>query len=310
MITRIVFFGTPAFAVPFLNAISHDSKFEVVAVVTQPDKPVGRKQILTKPEIKIAAEAMSIPVFQFQTLKNSKAEETLRTLDADLFVVVAYGKLIPRAILDVPRKGCMNVHPSLLPKYRGPSPMQYAILNGDTTSGISIMLLDEGMDTGPILAQTSIQLDAHETFTTLEKKILSEAPSLLVDTIHGYLAQTIQLIAQDDSHASVTKLLERVDGEIDWSNSAQSIDQKIRAFETWPGTWFTWNENVERVRIAIKRAQLTDHISNKPAGTRIVESNRVLVVCGDSRTIELIEIQPEGKNNMSPIEYARGHKNF
>lgn len=305
--TRIVFFGTPEFAVPFLKILASDPTIELVAVVTQTDKPVGRKQILTKPEVKVAAETLSIPVYQFPTLKSPEAEQALRDLNAEVFVVVAYGKLIPQSILDIPAHGCVNVHPSLLPKYQGPSPIQNALLNGDAVTGVSIMLLDAGMDTGPILAQSTIQLDPRETFTTLESKILFAAPNLLVETVHAYLEQELQAIPQDQSNASITNLLERIDGHIDWTQTAQSIDQKIRAFETWPGTWFPWNEDGQMVRVSIHKAQLTDRACEEPIGTCVSESGHVLVVCGDKNAIELLEIQPEGKNKMPAIDYVRGH---
>ncbi len=308
MKTRIVFFGTPAFAVPFLNTLVADQNIEIVAVVTQTDKPVGRKQVMTKPEVKIAAETLAVPILQFSTLKSSEAEQTLRNLHADVFVVVAYGKLIPRSILDIPENGCINVHPSLLPKYRGPSPIQHALLNGDSVTGVSIMLLDEGMDTGPILAQSMIELDPQETFSSLEKKILTIAPILLNKTLHAFLQKSVSAIPQDEAHVSVTKLLERVDGQIDWTQDAQKIDQKIRAFETWPGTWFSWNENEQVIRVSIHKAQPTDQLFEEPIGTCISESNHLYVVCGDKHIIELIEIQPEGKNKMPAIDYLRGHK--
>ena len=310
MKTKIIFFGTPQFAVPFFLELSKDPSVEIVVVVTQPDKPVGRKQILTKPEMKVAAESLNISVLQFPSLKSAEALQTLEQFQADLFIVVAYGKLIPQSILDLPKKGCVNVHPSLLPKYRGPSPLQNTILRGDKTSGISIMLLDAGMDTGPILAQSTIDLDPRETFSSFEEKIFAIGPKFFCETVQKWLHEEIVPIAQNDAGATVTSLLERVDGKIDWNMSAAEIDRKIRAFETWPGTWFSWNENGTDVRVAVHQAIASDRECVERIGDVIVESNHVFVVCGDHKALELIELQPDGKNKMSADAYARGHKTF
>ncbi len=310
MKTRIVFFGTPTFAVPFLQLLASNKKYEIVSVVTQQDKPTGRKYLLTKPEIKLAAENLALPVLQFSTFKDETAVHTLRALDADLFVVVAYGKIIPRSVLDLPKKGCLNVHPSLLPLYRGPAPIQNALLRGDTKTGVSIMLLDEGMDTGPLLAQETIPIHVDETFTQLEQNILSFAPSFLDQTIERYLTQKIKPMQQDNSKATVTHLLERKDGKIDWRMDAKKIDRKIRAFETWPGTWFEWNEQGINVRIYIKQAQYTQERSDKQIGTCSVADNNVFVVCGNKSVLQLKNIQPEGKKVMTAIDYIRGHQSF
>ena len=308
MKTKIIYFGTPQFAVPFFLELAKDSSVEIVAVVTQPDKPVGRKQILTKPELKVAAESLNIPVLQFPSLKSAEALQTLTQLHAELFIVVAYGKLIPQSILDLPKKGCVNVHPSLLPKYRGPSPLQNTILHGDKSSGISIMLLDAGMDTGPILAQTVIELDSRETFSSFEQKIFTVGPTFYCETIQKWIHDEIVPIAQNDAGVTITSLLERVDGKIDWNKSALEIDRKIRAFETWPGTWFSWNENGTDVRIAVHQAIVSDRVCIENIGSVVIESNHLFIVCGDHHAIELLELQPDGKNKMSADAYARGHK--
>ncbi len=308
MKTKIIYFGTPQFAVPFFLELAKDSSVEIVAVVTQPDKPVGRKQILTKPELKVAAESLNIPVLQFPSLKSAEALQTLTQLHAELFIVVAYGKLIPQSILDLPKKGCVNVHPSLLPKYRGPSPLQNTILHGDKSSGISIMLLDAGMDTGPILAQTVIELDSRETFSSFEQKIFTVGPKFFCETIQKWIHDEIVPIAQNDAGVTITSLLERVDGKIDWNKSALEIDRKIRAFETWPGTWFSWNENGTDVRIAVHQAIVSDRVCIENIGSVVIESNHLFIVCGDHHAIELLELQPDGKNKMSADAYARGHK--
>jgi methionyl-tRNA formyltransferase len=228
-----------------------------------------------------------------------------------VFVVVAYGKLIPQSILDLPRKACLNVHPSLLPRYRGPSPLQQAIVDGKTETGISIMLLDAGMDTGPILVQTVVPMDAHETYQSLQKKILYVGPLLLQKTLHAWLKDEIKPIPQDNTQASITTLLRREHGKIDWSKTAQEIDQKMRAYETWPGTWFSWNEQGKEVRISIRRASISDRaFQDQLCGQVTIDGSGIFVVCGNHTSIELVGIQPEGKKEMFVIDYVHGHPSF
>ena len=169
---KVIFFGTPDFAVPFLYKLINSDEIKIVGVVCQKDKPVARKSVITPPATKTLAIKHNIPVYQFNSLKKDDVKNTLSEINADMYIVVAYGKIIPQSILDIPKFGSINVHPSLLPKYRGPSPMQEAILNGDKQTGVSIMLLDSGMDTGPILEQISIDLDSNDTYITLEKKYM------------------------------------------------------------------------------------------------------------------------------------------
>lgn len=286
MKTRIIFFGTPEFSVPFFNTLIKDTDFEIVAVITQIDKPAGRKQILTPPPIKVSAQNKSIPVFQFQTLKSDEAKKTIAAQDADIFVVVAYGKLIPASILSIPKKGCLNVHPSLLPRHRGPSPMQDAILSADEETGVTIMLLDEGMDTGPILAQKKIPLDKEETFVTLKQKVLDVAPQFFMQTLHAWIRDEITPQIQTEANATVTHLLKREDGLIDRHESADKILRKIRALNPWPGVYFIWKENGKDTRL------------------KIIEAKSLL------GKLELIIVQPEGKSKMKFKDFLQGHPSF
>ncbi|MFC1788103.1 methionyl-tRNA formyltransferase [Patescibacteria group bacterium] len=304
---KIIFFGTPTFAVPFLSKLVHDSEIEVTAVVCQSDKPVGRKQILTPPPVKSFALDHNLQVLQPKTLKDESAAQSLTNLEADLFVVVAYGKIIPKNILDLTPLGCINVHPSLLPKYRGPSPMQYAILNGDSQTAISIMLLDEGMDTGPVLATEMIGLDDNETYESLSKKVELQGPKLLIQTLKRYQAGEITPLEQDDSKASITKLLKREDGHIDWSKDMKSIDQQVRAFYPWPGTWSLWNRNNSELRLKIIELKPVDFKNDLPPGTVKVDEDRLLIDCADG-TLEITQIQPEGKPVMSAKDFIRGYQ--
>lgn len=306
---RIVFFGTPDFSLPFLHALAHDDAFDVVAVVTQPDKPAGRGRILQEPPVKTWALAHKIGVFQFPSLKTTKARAVLSDLGADAYVVVAYGKIIPPEVLSLPSLGCVNVHPSMLPKYRGPAPMQAAIENGDSATGISIMLLDAGMDTGPILAQQSIELSPAETLPSLVGKIHRDAPRFLVRTLREYGSKQIQPKPQDESRATTTRLLAREDGKIDWSRPVEEIDRKIRAYSPWPGIWTTWKRPEKSLRMKIleaKPAELTDR-SAAAAGHVLNASGKALIVKTGKGSLAVTSIQFENAKAMTIRDALNGH---
>jgi len=303
---KIVFLGTPEFATPFLKRLINDPDIEIAGVVCQPDKPVGRKQELSEPPVKRMAVKYSIPVFQFQTLKDQVAINTLSSLKADVFVLVVYGKILPQAVLDLAPFGVVNVHPSLLPKYRGPSPMKTAILNGDTQTGVSIMLLDEGMDTGPILAQEVINIESNETNSTLEEKVCKIGPELLITTLKAYVNKEIEPKPQNNDLASISKILDRNDGKINWNDSAVEIERKIRAFEPWPGTWSTLNG----MRLKILNASIsTQSISNSTVGSIFKKEDQILVQTKDG-SLQLKELQIEGKQVQSIEQFLHGHPDF
>lgn len=302
---KIIFFGTPEFSVPFLNALTADPAFEVMSVVTRPDEEAGRGRSLTPPPIKVAAEAAGIPVYQPSTLKSDEVLAALSAMRADAFVVFAYGRIIPKAVLDLPRLGCVNVHPSLLPKYRGPSPMQSAIRNGDANTGITIMRLDEGMDTGPLLSSIEIGLDDNETLETLTKKVEEQGPPLLVDTLKRLDAGLIVPVPQDNARATVCKLLTRDDGRIDWSHPLSDIERMVRAYKGWPGTWTTWNGS----RLKIHEVAPVDFTAELPPGTVSAKDGRLFVDCADG-TLSVLTIQSEGKPSMSASAFLRGYSDI
>lgn len=306
---KIVFFGTPKLSVSFLEALAKDKDFEVLAVVTQPDKEAGRGKKITPPEVKIVAEKFGISVLQFASLKKEEAQNQLRSLGADLFVVVAYGKIIPSQILSIPPMGVINVHPSLLPKYRGPSPIQFAILNSDKTTGISIMLLDEGMDTGPVIAQKTIELDLSETSTSLEEKICKIGPEFLVETIKCFSKNECKAVAQDEKEATVTSLLTRDDGKINWHKTDEEIVRMVRAFQPWPGVWTLMKTDKETVRVKILSIKLSQKKFQKPAGVIIQENKEMFVQC-KNKAVEIITLQPEGKQPMSAQAFLAGRQDW
>jgi len=294
--TKIIFLGTPDLAVPFLEALTNEPDFEIQAVITQPDRPVGRKQILTPSPVKELALKKGIPVHQPETLRQKELPSLPALpkpseggspipfpLDTNIAVVVAYGIIIPQTVLNLPRLGFVNVHPSLLPKYRGPTPIQSAIANGDKATGISIMLLDKGMDTGPLLAQEKIILAADETQVSLTEKIKQLGPALLIETIKKYVAGEIKPQPQDDSQAVICKMLSRDSGKIDWSEPAKKIEQKIRAYFPWPGTWTEFDHKGKNIRVKILKAKLNND------------------------QLEILEVQPEGGSIMSYEAFERGY---
>jgi methionyl-tRNA formyltransferase len=281
---KIVFFGTPAFSVPFLEALINEPSFEIVSVITQPDKPSGRGGKIVSPEVKLHAQKNNIPVLQLTNFKTQSVVDALKAFQADFFVVVAFGKIIPSSILQIPPKGVVNVHPSLLPKYRGPSPIQSAILNGDKETGISIMLLDSGMDTGPIIAQKKIELNNNETTLTLEKKIHGIGSDFLVSTLKEFIDDKLIPKQQVESGSSFTKLFEKEDGRINWNKSAIEIERMVRAFLPWPTAWTVMETKNELVRVKIIEAKTKQIVLKKPAGT-IIENDGSLLVSAGSNTL-------------------------
>ena len=303
---RCVYFGAPAFLMPFFDALQESRQIEVVGVVTKPDKPIGRKQEVVSSALKLRAEKHGIPVLTPSRLKNEEFVSELKELNADVFVVIAYGKIIPKVILDIPRLRCVNMHPSLLPKYRGPSPIKGPILYGDEETGISIMLLDEGMDTGPLLAQKSFPIDEAETFESLTQKIESIGPEFLIETLNLYESGIISPTKQDEKGVSVTPLLTREDGRIDWSNSALNIERKIRALYPWPGTFTIWKTDKEERRVKIIKSALAKNHDEISFGMIEIDDKKIFVGAKDG-VLEILELQLEGKSKMNAKEFIRGY---
>ncbi len=302
---RIVFAGTPEFAVPFVQHLFEDVAFEIVGVITAPDRPVGRKQIVTAPPVKAWAQQNNIPVLQPEKLRgNTEALEQLQNLNADFLVVVAYGKILPQEILSSTKIGAINVHPSLLPKHRGASPIQSAILTGDTETGVTIMLMDTEIDHGPILAQETIALTGIETAETLLDRSAVIGAPLLADTLKKFASGEITPIEQDHAQATFCQTLTKEEARIDWAQSARIIDQKIRGYYPWPVAWTTFDD--KRVKI-FPPVQVLD-IKNGEAGSVSIENEKVYIVCGNG-SLELSEIQIEGGSRLPAIEVMRGIQN-
>ena len=289
---RIAFMGTPDFVVPTMQALI-DSSHDLVCVYTQPPRAKGRKQQLENTPVHAAAEKAGIEVRHPVNFKEMNDVAAFEALNLDVAVVAAYGMLLPQNILDAPRFGCINIHPSLLPRWRGPSPVQYAIWQGDSKTGVSVMSLEKGMDSGPLLAQEKIAFNPETNFENLNIDLWKKGTKLLNDVLDD-LAETGELKQTPQSEEGVTycKLLTKEQGRVSWSQNAQEIDRQVRGLNPWPGTWCL---DAEGKRIKILKAKVSDQTTSEKAGTVLSGG---AVVCGGGTALQLLEIQPENKKPM------------
>ncbi len=299
---KIVFMGTPDFAVTSLTKLLNDPFYEVAAVFTQPDKPVGRKRILTPPPVKAEAAAHGIPVYQPVTMRDGKAAEILRGIAPDVIVVVAYGKILPQEVLEIPAQGCVNVHGSLLPKYRGAAPIQWAVLNGEKTAGVTTMLMDAGLDTGDMLLKAETPIGENENYGELFLRLADIGADLLDATLKGMNAGTIKREKQDNALAVYAPMLDKSMCPIDWSKSAQEVHNQIRGLCPWPIATTVLNGKVLKVYASLLCGET---ISGK-AG-EVLESGKKLVIACGSGAIELTQVQYDGGKRMAIQDFLRGH---
>ena len=295
---KIVYMGTPDFAVPALRALAE--KHEVAAVFTQPDKPVGRKQILTPPDVKVCAQEIGIPVCQPASMKTPEALELLKSFAPDVVVVAAYGQILPQAVLDVPKYGCVNIHGSLLPKYRGAAPIQQAVLNGDSVTGVTTMLMDAGLDTGDILLVKETPIGENETSAELFDRLSVLGGELILETLAALENGTVIPKKQDESLATHTSKIDKSLCPVDFSRSALQIHNQIRGLYSWPVATAT----ICGKRVKIHRAKIAE--GSGRAG-EILSVKPLVIACGEG-AIELLELQPEGKKKMTAEAFAAGHK--
>ncbi|HBP87945.1 MAG TPA: methionyl-tRNA formyltransferase [Nitrospirales bacterium] len=309
---RIVFMGTPAFAVPSLQQLLR-TEFSVVGVVCQPDRPSGRGKKVQVGPVKALALSQSIPVVQPEKMKDPKLMETLQAWGPDVVVVAAFGRILPKAILDLPPKGCLNVHGSLLPKYRGAAPIQWAVIQGESETGVTIMLMDEGMDTGAILQQEVIPIGVNETSGELGTRMAQVGGALLVSTLRGWLAGAITPLSQNESEATLAPILTKKDGLIYWDMPARSLGNRIRGLSPWPGVytflggerWGIWKAEVEEQDPGLQPAVPdTPHV---PGKITAVTKKFIRVQTGQG-SLNLLEIQPENKKRMPISDYLAGHR--
>lgn len=304
---RIVFMGTPAFAVPCLERLVADG-YEVVAVYTQPDRPAGRSGAPVKSPVKRAALRHDLLVLQPRSLRRPEEQERLREQAPDLVVVAAYGLILPQAVLDVPRYGGINVHPSLLPRHRGPAPITGAILAGDSETGVTIMLMDAGMDTGPILAQRSVPIDLLDTTGSLTDRLSVMSQQLLSETLPRWVRGELTPQPQDDSKATYTALLKKADGVIDWSQPAEVISRQVRAYQPWPGAYTTWQGR--QLKLLQVEASETSAEAASSAPSTVIASGLEAAVQTGWGMLRLLVLQLEGRKPMPVAEFLRGARGF
>lgn len=298
---KIVFMGTPDFAVPCLKRLI-DSEHSVVGVFTQPDKKVGRKQILTPPAVKVEAVNNGISVYQPNTLKNDEAMDVIKELNPDLIVVVAYGKILPKDILDYPKYGCINVHASLLPKYRGAAPIQWAVLNGDEETGVTIMQMNEGLDTGDLLLVKSTEIHINETSEQLFDRLSVIGADALIETISLIEADKIKHVPQPQGDFGYAVMIDKSMCSIDWNKTAFEIHNQIRGLQSWPVAITKINGK----NVKIHKSALCD-ANGDFAGKTVNNKNALTVCCGDYKCIDILEVQPEGKKRMDIKSFLAGN---
>ncbi|MGM8211803.1 methionyl-tRNA formyltransferase [Virgibacillus sp. W0430] len=298
---KIVFMGTPQFSVPILETLIQQD-YEIVLVVTQPDRPKGRKRTVTAPPVKVIAEKYNLPIYQPEKLKDSY--ETILNMDVDLIVTAAYGQLLPKALLEHPEYGCINVHASLLPELRGGAPIHYAILQGKKETGITIMYMEEKLDAGDILTQEKVIIEMTDDVATLHDKLANKGADLLQRTIPQLFANQLTAIKQDESKATYAPNITREKEKVDWTKSNLELYNHIRGLRPWPVAF----SMLEGKRLKLWHGELdnNDYFDSVPGEVVSVDNEAFVVVCGNNKGIRLTEIQPEGKRRMAATEFING----
>ena len=300
---KVLFMGTPDFAVGILRAICESGDHEVVAVVTQPDRPKGRKGDPVPSPVKQYAESCGISVLQPVKIKTEEEVEKLRGIDADIYVVAAFGQILSREILDIPRYGCINVHASLLPEYRGAAPIQWAIADGREYTGVTVQQMNEGVDTGDIISSKTVPVDDDETGETLFDKLMKAGAELITDTLDLIENGTAQRIPQDESKATYAKILKKEMGRIDFNMSADEIERRIRAFTPWPGGYTYLGDRMIKIK---KCAVSPEEAQGAPGQVIRVTKDEIAVSCAKGALL-VTAIQPEGKKEMRVHDFLLGN---
>ncbi len=298
---RALFFGSPAFAVPSLDALA--AMADVAAVVCQPDKPAGRGLELAAPATKVRALALGLPVVQPTKLRTGEFAAWAREQNADVALVVAYGRILPKDVLDAPRLGCVNVHASLLPKYRGAAPIAWAVVHGETETGVTLMKLDEGMDTGPTFARVTTPIGPEETTGELAARLAQLGAEAVTQWLSAYANGECPLAAQDSSLATSAPMLTKEHGRIDWSKSATAVHDQVRGMSPWPGAFTT--ARGRPLKVHATRAMQGSFASIAPGRVVLADKTRVLVACGEG-VVDLVTVQPEGRKAIRGAEWVMG----
>jgi len=297
---KLVYMGTPEFAVPTLEALV-EAGHEVAAVYTQPDRPKGRGQALAMPPVKECALRLGLPVHQPEKIRQAGVFEELKACGAGAMVVVGYGQIIPQTIIDLPRYGILNVHASLLPAYRGAAPIQWALANGESVTGVTTMRIDAGLDTGDILLKAETPIDPEETAVELGARLATLGARLCVDTLAGLERGTVTPVKQDHARATIARILEKRDGVIDWTQPARVIHQRLRGFQPWPGGTTIFRGQA----LTIAKATPAGETKAEP-GVLYSHHRRLFAACGAGTALELIEVQPAGKKRISAADFLNG----
>jgi methionyl-tRNA formyltransferase len=304
---RIVFCGTPQFAVPTLKYLFAQNDLEILGVITQPDRPRGRGQEVAFSSVKEAALAANIPVYQPEKIRAVESEELLRKLAPDCVVIIAYGQIIPARLLPIPKLGWINLHASLLPKYRGAAPINWAIVNGEIRTGVTTMRIDAGMDTGEMLLQREIDIGPDETAPELAVRLSEIGGPLMAETLRGLLPGTILPKAQNHAEASYAPMLKKEDGRIDWNRPAVEIYNRMRGFAPWPGTHTNFRgQSCQLWGEPVSKEGRTSLPSGAAPGTLFGEKNELLVSCGDATVLRVRLVQVEGRKPVKATDFANG----
>jgi len=298
---RLVFLGTPAFAVPTLERLAA-AGHEIVTVITQPDRPRGRGQNAAAPPVKLAAERLGLLVYQPERVRRPEAVERLRALAPEAMVVVGYGQIIPQSVIDIPPLGILNVHASLLPKYRGAGPIQWAIINGETRTGVTIMRIDAGLDTGDMLLKAETEIGPEEDAVELGRRLAAVGADLLVKALDGLAAERIVPEKQDNEQATYAPLLKKEDGIIDWSQPAAAIHNRVRGLQPWPGAYSGFRGQT----LHVWKSRLAAEHGGTAPGT-VVAVKPLSVACG-AGALELVEVQMEGRKRLAAAEFVNGQR--
>lgn len=308
MQTKVVYMGTPAIAIPPLERLL-EAGYEVTGVYTQPDRPTGRGRNVEAPPVKAFALMQGLRVFQPRSFRSSEARQELASLAPDVVIVMAYGRLLPREVLELPRWGCLNIHPSLLPRHRGPAPVSNAILEGDTVTGVTVMHMDEGVDSGPVLAQEVEAIAPEDTAATLADRLVRKGAALLVRTLPSYLRGELESQPQDESQATYSRKLSKEDGTLRWELSAETLWRQVRAYTPWPGAYTYWRGRLLKVVEAIP---LSGDQGGAPGEVVLLESGAPVpigVIAGDG-ILGLRRVQLEGKQALNAEDFLRGYREF
>lgn len=299
---KIVFMGTPDFAVGTLEAL-YNAGHEIVAVFTQPDKPQGRKMILTPPPVKVLAQKLGLTVYQPKTLRDEAAHELLAGFGCDLMVVVAYGKILPANILSLPKYGCMNIHGSLLPKYRGASPIQWSIVCGETETGVTAMYMDEGVDTGDMIAVSKTEITPEDTSETLFERLASMGARLAVEVVASIENGSATRTPQNEAEATHAPMITKEMAKIDFTKPAADIVNLVRGLVGWPTAYFF----LEGSRVKVYSAAIAEG-KDAECGTVLCSSGKLVIQAGENTAVELLEVAPEGKGRMRARDMLNGRK--